>query len=117
MYFAENYMRPPAPLARREIATIIKNGMTAECLKALMDESQRAPRPSWGYCMAIVRRCEASGIKTLADWKADCMRRESSRNPALNYKQREYSEEDFGPDFFVDLDKYGDNRVPGGDPA
>ena len=34
-------------------------------------------------------------------------------NPALNYEQREYREEDFGDDFFIDLDRYGE----GGDKA
>ena len=29
-------------------------------------------------------------------------------NPALDYQQREYSEEDFGEDFYIDLDKYGE---------
>jgi len=29
-------------------------------------------------------------------------------NPALNYEQREYREEDFGDDFFIDLDHYGE---------
>ena len=29
-------------------------------------------------------------------------------NPAQNYEQREYRPEDFGDDFFIDLDKYGE---------
>lgn len=29
-------------------------------------------------------------------------------NPALNFEQREYKPEDFGDDFFIDLDKYGE---------
>jgi len=29
-------------------------------------------------------------------------------NPALNFEQREYKNEDFGDDFFIDLDKYGE---------
>lgn len=29
-------------------------------------------------------------------------------NPALNYEQREYHQEDYGDDFFIDLDKYGE---------
>ena len=29
-------------------------------------------------------------------------------NPALNYAQRDYREEDYGDDFFIDLDKYGE---------
>lgn len=106
-YFAENYLRPPAPVARRDLATIIKNGMTADCLKAIMDESQKAPRPSWSYAKAIAKRCEAYGIRTLEDWVKDQAKRKASRNPALNYQQREYSDEDFGPDFFVDLNQYG----------
>ena len=33
-------------------------------------------------------------------------------NPALDYAQREYRDEDFGDDFFVDLDKYGEDEQP-----
>lgn len=33
--------------------------------------------------------------------------REAPANPALQYSQREYKDEDFGDDFFVDLDKFG----------
>ena len=29
-------------------------------------------------------------------------------NPALGYKQRDYKDEDFGDDFYIDLDKYGE---------
>ena len=32
---------------------------------------------------------------------------EKASNPALDYSQREYRDEDFGEDFFVDLSKYG----------
>lgn len=34
--------------------------------------------------------------------------RNPQSNPALNYTQREYKEDDFGDDFFIDLDKYGE---------
>lgn len=58
------------------------------------------------------------GVRTVDDAKA---RHEAARsaaaaaatsakpaaNPALDYAQREYRDEDFGDDFFVDLDKYG----------
>ena len=68
--------------------------------------------------------------KLLEDWRANGIdtveaareRHEASRavksqggpagvprtNPALDYQQREYSEEDFGEDFYIDLDKYGE---------
>ena len=58
---------------------------------------------------------------SLADWQAklrewnakDRSLPPSQSNPALNYVQREYGEEDFGDDFYIDLDKYGE----GGDKA
>lgn len=31
----------------------------------------------------------------------------TEKNAALNYQQREYKPEDFGDDFYIDLDKYG----------
>ena len=66
----------------------------------------------------------AAGVKTAEAaeaWrKANPTRRASSgrggnppANPALDYKQREYRDEDFGDDFFIDLDQYGE----GGDKA
>ena len=112
-YYAENYLRAPAPVIRREIAEIIRNGMTADCLKAIMDETQNAARPSWAYCKAIVNRCVAYDIKTLNDWQRDRARREAARNPALAYQQREYSDEDFGPDFFMDMSKYKERSGAG----
>lgn len=105
-YYAECFRRSPAPGIRKDIATTIKNGMTGECLKAIMDETQTAPRPSWAYCMAIVRRCEGSAIKTLEDWQEDRRRREAKKNPALNYEQRTYTDDDFGEDFFFNFDKF-----------
>ena len=33
--------------------------------------------------------------------------RDPSQNPALDYQQREYTDADFGDDFFVDLERYG----------
>ena len=68
---------------------------------------------------------EAAGVKTVAEaeaWqKAHETRRASSdrggstppANPALNYGQREYREEDFGDDFYFDVKKYRE----GGDPT
>lgn len=62
----------------------------------------------------------ANGVKTVAQaearraaLRADRGGREAPANPALNYSQREYREEDYGDDFYVDLDKY----VEGGEQA
>jgi predicted phage replisome organizer len=59
------------------------------------------------------------GKSPMKDWKAAvrgwASRDQSERravkpqeNPALNYAQREYKDEDYGDDFYVDLDKYGE---------
>lgn len=99
-YFVDNFRRAPGPGVRREIAEAIKSGMTGECLMAIMDEAQGAPRPSWAYCLAILRRCQGAGIKTLEDWQTDKERANARKNPALNYTQREYTDDMFGPDFY-----------------
>lgn len=61
-----------------------------------------------------------NGVKTVeqAEARREALRvdrsvREAPANPALNYSQREYREEDYGDDFYVDLDKY----VEGGEQA
>ena len=69
------------------------------------DEAQRAPRPSWAYCMAIIRRCQRDGLLTLDAWRRDReeWQRKQMSNPALQYQQRDYRETDFGEDFFFDV--------------
>lgn len=99
-YYVDSFRRAPGPGVRREIAEAIRTGMTAECLMAIMDEAQGAPRPSWAYCLAILRRCQGAGIKTLEDWQRDKERTAARRNPALNYTQREYTDDMFNEDFY-----------------
>lgn len=91
---------------KRQMAEAIAKGMTGECLMAIIDETMEAPRPSWAYCKAIIRRCEGSGIKKLADWEEDRRRHEAGKNPALDYDQRTYNEEDFGEEFFFNYEKF-----------
>ena len=58
------------------------------------------------------------GKSPMKDWRA-ALRNWVSRdneprqiapkdNPAHNYEQREYKDEDYGDDFFIDLDQYGE---------
>ena len=56
------------------------------------------------------------GRDTMKDWRAAARGWVSrsgapsagaQHNPALDYQQRAYKDDDFGDDFFVDLDKYG----------
>ena len=106
-YFARSFHRSVAPGVQRELATRIKAGMTADVIRAAIDDTMMAPRPSWAYLAAILRRCDLEGIKTLQDWNESKSRYKSSGNPAMNYEQRTYTEDMFGDDFFLDLDKYG----------
>ena len=105
-YYVASFRRHLPAVIQREIATRIRDGMSADVLRAAMDETQQAPRPSWSYCAAILRRCDMEGIKTLEQWRASKERYNNSRNPALAYDQRQYAEDDFGEDFFFDLKAY-----------
>ena len=107
-YYTQSFRRHIPANVQREIATRIRDGMSADVIRAAMDETQTAARPTWAYTMAILRRCDHEGIKTLGDWTASKQRFQNSRNPALNYQQREYTDDQFGPDFFVDLDQYAE---------
>lgn len=107
-YYAASFHRGIPAGIQREIATRIKGGMSAEVIRAAIDDTMLAPRPSWAYCAAILRNCDLDGVKSLADWNARKERRQCSSNPALNYEQRQYTDDDYGPDFFIDLEKYGE---------
>lgn len=108
MYYAESFRRSITPIIQRQIADWIKAGITGEVIHMAIDETQMAPRPSWAYCAAILRRCERDGIKTMEDWQQDKARYSARYNPAMNYEQHRYTDDDYGPDFFVDLEqKYG----------
>lgn len=112
-YYARSFHRAVPAGVQRELATRIKAGMSADVIRAAIDDTMCAPRPSWAYCAAILRNCDMDGVRTLKDWQERKIQYQSSSNPALNYQQRTYTEDMFGEDFFVDLDKYGD----GGDQA
>lgn len=103
LYYADSFRRSITPIIQKQIAELIRGGMTGEVIRMAIDETQMAPRPSWAYCAAILRRCEDSGIKTIEDWNADKQRYSSRLNPAMNYQQRKYTDDDYGPDFFIDL--------------
>lgn len=68
------------------------------------------------YMDKLLHEWRDEGVRTVDEAKARHEAARASRpasgpapvNPALNYIQREYRDEDFGDDFFVDLDKYAD---------
>ena len=73
------------------------------------------------YMDKLLNDWQAAGVKTVDEARACHEAARVSRaaasapasgntttNTALNYEQREYRDEDFGDDFFIDLDKYGE---------
>ena len=71
------------------------------------------------YMDKLLNGWRDEGVRTLEDAKArhEAVRQSraatggqpgQSANPALNYAQREYRDEDFGDDFYVNLDEYGE---------
>ena len=74
------------------------------------------------YMDKLLEDWKAGGVRTVEEAAARHAAARQARaasapaqNPALNYAQREYKEEDYGDDFFVDLDKYADDSTGGGD--
>ena len=107
-YYQDAFDRRCTQLVRRTIAEAIGAGMTVDVLRAAMDATQLAPRPSWAYCAAILARCQRDGILTAEDWARDHKAWSRRRNPALQYEQRQYAEDDFDQDYFLDVvAKYG----------
>ena len=86
-------------------------GYAAEC-------SQRAGG-SMAYMEKLLAAWQEAGVTTLEAaraqheaWRANAAAQAApgaaQANPALNYQQREYRDEDFGDDFFEDLTKYAE---------
>ena len=97
-----------------EELVLFKEDLPDDVIRFAIDEACANGAPRWSYVAAILRGYVQNGVRTVGDAKeakekhkgrAD---RSPQSNPALNYAQREYKAEDFGDDFFIDLDKYGE---------
>lgn len=122
-YYCATYDRQRMPPAvQRDMQDALAQGMEPEVIKLAMDDAARADRPTWGYALAIIRRCLAEGCRTTADWErrkaahaaAYAQRSRDVRAPyaygpaqtgkALqDYAQREYHDEDFAVDAVMQM--------------
>ena len=59
---------PDTPAMRAYLRRLWDAGMSIRVLTAVMDETMMAPRPTWHYYAAIIRRLEAQGIKHYYQW-------------------------------------------------
>ena len=71
------------PVARRDCEAALDAGIDCEVILIAIDEAAMAPRPSWAYASAILRRLKAEGVQTpeeyasrQARWEARRRRRE-----------------------------------------
>ena len=85
------------------IEDAIKQGLTVDNILAAIEKTAFAPQPSPAYLRAILRNWATNGVsyprsQPSASWWNQGI------NPALNYEQREYRDEDFEDYSF--LEKY-----------
>lgn len=94
-YYEQSTGNYAGPTLHRDIRDAVMQGCSADVIIACMQEAEAAPRPSWAYARAILRRCLASGILTAEDWQRDRQRHDTHRMPAGGFAQRSYTPEDF----------------------
>lgn len=105
-----------------DIEEAISAGLQASAILDALNQTAMAPRPSHYYFRAILKRYMREGITTREKaeeqrWKRkhdmeirqDSQQRAWFTNPALNYQQRDYTDDD---SFFIDLDKYAEGVKP-----
>ena len=111
--YAVNNLQSMSPGNLHDLAGFAED-LPADVIRFAIDEGCANGAPRWSYVAAILRGYLQNGIKTVGDAKAAKAKRKTKLdrspqdNPALNFEQREYKPEDFGDDFFIDLDKYGE---------
>lgn len=111
--YAVNNLQTMSPGNLHDLAGFAED-LPADVIRFAIDEGCANGAPRWSYVSAILRGYLRDGIRTVGDAKAAKAKRKTQLdrkpqdNPALNFEQREYKDEDFGDDFFIDLDKYGE---------
>lgn len=110
--YNQNIGELTAPVAHY-IETCIRGGMEPAVIREAIERTGWAPRPTPFYLRAILQRFQRDEVRTMKDVEREQVNRQQRRenagwfvNPAQNYQQRTYKEQDFGDDFFVDLSKY-----------
>ena len=58
----------PLPWMQRKFKELLDEGFEYIMLLEVISQTSHAPRPSWAYLEAILRRCRADGIYTTVDF-------------------------------------------------
>lgn len=105
---AHAYLGAIGPLnafTARMIEDAIKQGLTVDNILAAIEHTAFAPRPSAAYLRAILRSWAAHGVSAPRNQPAASWWNQRTKNSALNYEQREYRNEDFEDDSFIEIAK------------
>lgn len=69
MAYAKDGGLPDTPAMRAYNRRLLDADMSIRVLMAVMDETMMAPRPTWHYYAAIIRKLEAQGIRMYYQWE------------------------------------------------
>lgn len=69
MVYAKDGGLPDTPAMRAYNRRLLDADMSIRVLMAAMDETMMAPRPTWHYYAAIIRKLEAQGIRMFYQWE------------------------------------------------
>lgn len=69
MAYAKDGGLPDTPAMRAYNRRLLDADMSIRVLMAAMDETMMAPRPTWHYYAAIMRKLEAQGIRMYYQWE------------------------------------------------
>ena len=85
----------------QEIEKAVQQGLTVANVLEAIQITSFAPRPSAAYLRAVLRNWIRDGVshRQQAPQKSSWWK----QNPALNYEQREYKNEDFEDDSFLEI--------------
>lgn len=69
MAYAKDGGLPDTPAMRAYNRRLLDADMSIRVLMSVMDETMMAPRPTWHYYAAIIRKLEAQGIRMYYQWE------------------------------------------------
>lgn len=72
------------PLKPWQLLELVSNNQDEQLIFAALQDTRKAPRPSYYYLRAILERCQASGIATLSDYIRD----QAQHRALLNARMR-----------------------------
>lgn len=69
MAYAKDGGLPDTPAMRAYNRRLLDDDFSIRVLRAAMDETMMAPRPTWHYYAAIMRRLEHQGVRMYYQWE------------------------------------------------